>query len=84
MSLGVSAPPIHSSRSAYAQLESHSKEDCNHEVQDSFDKHVTLSAMECHSCGFWLVTKPDAFLGLFTVFERNPLIDLEQFCATIL
>ena len=25
--------------------------------------------MVCHSCGFWLVTKPDSFLGLFTVFD---------------
>ena len=45
LSLGVSTPPIHSSRSAYAQLESHSKEDCFHAVQDPFDKHVALSAM---------------------------------------
>ena len=29
--------------------------------------------MVCHSCGFWLVTKPepDSFLGLFTVFESS-------------
>ena len=29
--------------------------------------------MVCHSCGFWLVTKPepDSFLGLFTVFENS-------------
>ena len=29
--------------------------------------------MVCHSCGFWLVTKPepDSFLGLFSVFETH-------------
>ena len=77
MSLGVSAPPIHSSRSAYAQLESHSKEDCfprsSRPIRQACG--AVSYGMVCHSCGFWLVTKPepDSFLGLFTVLEKSAL-----------
>ena len=43
---------------AYAQLESHWKEDCFHEVRDLRQACGAVSyVMVCHSCGFWLVTK---------------------------
>ena len=71
ISLSVSAPPIHSSRTAYTQLESHSKEKLL--PRSSRPSRPACGAvsygMLCHSCGFWLVTKPDSFLGLFTVFD---------------
>ena len=34
--------------------------------------------MVCHSCGFWLVTKPDSFLGTLHCFWRYPLNDSEN------
>jgi hypothetical protein len=40
--------------------------------------------MVCHSCGFWLVTKPDSFLWTLHCFWRIRSNDSEKFCATIL
>ena len=69
MSLGVSATPIHFSlslRAAVVALEGRWLPRSSRPIRQACGGFSY--GMVCHSCGFWLVTKPDSFLGTLRCF----------------
>ena len=69
------------------QLESHSKGRLlSTQLMTSRPARGAFSyGVVCHTCGCWLVTKPDCFSGLFTVLTEEETGELfGQFWATIL